>query len=87
MQFFSYLFTLFVRAYYLLYWSSKLIISLIIFSKYAAARFPVWIVSDARRLTDLQFFRSDCTICTLFIKIVFIKKKNFGVENKKWTLI
>ncbi|XP_023340670.1 phosphomevalonate kinase [Eurytemora carolleeae] len=26
-------------------------------SKYSAEKFPVWIISDARRLTDLQFFR------------------------------
>jgi hypothetical protein len=26
-------------------------------SKYEASKYPVWIISDARRLTDLQFFR------------------------------
>jgi len=28
-------------------------------SKYEASKYPVWIISDARRLTDLQFFREN----------------------------
>ena len=30
----------------------------ILFSKYDCAKFPIWIISDARRSSDLKYFRS-----------------------------